>query len=182
MTATSRYGLVYSLWRLFADPFHADTLNILTFQTIGFGSANAARLARPGLGKPVAIARRDLFTVAGGLAVARGQCPAQLDRAAARRRACLAPGPIRAERAGQHGAGRGVRRGPLRALMARVRCSPPIRMAWFDDPVQGIPALCWLWQTGQHCAAQGAWRLVRRHITLLRGDRIDVLPSASSPS
>ncbi len=35
------YGLSYSFWRLFADPFHADTLNILTFKTIGFVAAYA---------------------------------------------------------------------------------------------------------------------------------------------
>ncbi|MGH6614810.1 hypothetical protein [Sphingomonas sp.] len=33
------YGLVYSFWRLFADPFLADTLNIATFKTIGFFAA-----------------------------------------------------------------------------------------------------------------------------------------------
>ncbi|WP_225883217.1 hypothetical protein [Sphingomonas aliaeris] len=30
------YGVIYSFWRAFADPFHADVLNIVTFKTIGF--------------------------------------------------------------------------------------------------------------------------------------------------
>ena len=33
------FGIVYAFWRLFADPFVADTLNILTFKTIGFAGA-----------------------------------------------------------------------------------------------------------------------------------------------
>ncbi len=38
------YGLVYSFWRLFADPFQADTLNILT---------SCATFAGSTCGKPV---------------------------------------------------------------------------------------------------------------------------------
>ncbi|GAA3252763.1 hypothetical protein GCM10020258_09510 [Sphingomonas yabuuchiae] len=47
------YGIVYSLWRLVADPFHADTLNILTFKTIGFFAAYAlvGRTLRWGRGR-----------------------------------------------------------------------------------------------------------------------------------
>lgn len=61
------FGLVYSGWRLWADPFVADTLNAATFKTIGF--FGAWWLARRSLGwePQIALLIAVLFTIANGM-------------------------------------------------------------------------------------------------------------------
>ena len=96
------YGLVYSFWRQFADPFHADTLNIFTFKTIGFAGTYALVARSLGWEKPIAILVAVLFTVASGLALRAGN--AQLNSIGLLPiAAMLAIGMIGAERAGRHG-------------------------------------------------------------------------------
>lgn len=71
------YGLVYSGWRVVADPFLADTLNLFTFKTIGFVAAYAlvARSLRWGRGAGLFVAL--VFTNANGLMVQAGHAQLQ---------------------------------------------------------------------------------------------------------
>ena len=61
------YGIVYSLWRLIADPFHADTLNILTFKTIGFVAAYALVARSLSWGRGAALLVALLWTIASNI-------------------------------------------------------------------------------------------------------------------
>ena len=63
------YGMVYSFWRLFADPFHADTLNIFTFKTIGFVAAYALVSRTLRWGRPAALIVALTWTIANSIAV-----------------------------------------------------------------------------------------------------------------
>ena len=63
------YGLVYSFWRLFADPFQADTLNILTFKTIGFVAAWLLVARTLGWGRGAATLVALLWTVASNISL-----------------------------------------------------------------------------------------------------------------
>jgi len=157
------YGLVYSFWRLFADPFHADTLNILTFKTIGFVGAYALVARSLGWERPIAILVAILFTVASGLALRAGN--AQLNAIGLLPLvAMLAIGVIRAERAGRRG--RAAALGAAFAALMAAWLLTAYYMAWFTILFMGILSLCWLWQTGQ-IAPRKALALVRRHIALL---------------
>src|SRR5205823_5414116 len=66
------YGLVYSFWRLFADPFHADTLNILTFKTIGFVAAWLLVARTLGWGRYAAALVALLWTIASNISLQAG--------------------------------------------------------------------------------------------------------------
>lgn len=62
------YGVIYSFWRLFFDPFLSDTLNIFTLKTLGFfGSYCFARRLAPFDGTVAAFIAL-LFTIASSLA------------------------------------------------------------------------------------------------------------------
>lgn len=157
------YGLVYSFWRLFADPFHADTLNIFTFKTIGFVGAYALVSRSLGWEKPVAILVAILFTVASGLALRAGN--AQLNSIGLLPIvAMLVLGAITAERAGRHRRAAAFG-GAFAALMAAWLLTS-YYMAWFTILFMGILASCWLWQSGQ-IAPRRALALIRRHVIVL---------------
>jgi hypothetical protein len=157
------YGLVYSFWRLFADPFHADTLNIFTFKTIGFVSAYALVARSLGWEKPIALLVAILFTIASGMAIQAGH--AQLHTIG------LLPvvtifgiGMVNAERAGRHG--RSAAFGGAFAAVMAAWFLTSYYLAWFTMLFAGILALCWAWKSGQ-IAPRKAVALARRHIVAL---------------
>lgn len=153
------YGIVYSLRRLVADPFHADTLNILTFKTIGFFAAYAlvARTLCWGRGAAVLVAL--LWTIASNIHLQAVH--AQLQSVALLPLAMmLAITCVRAEGVGRHGAAR-VRAVGLAALMAAWLMTS-YYMAWFTIFSACLFLLCWGVMTGQARPA-AAFALVRRH-------------------
>lgn len=153
------YGVVYSLWRLVADPFHADTLNILTFKTIDFVAAYAlvARTLRWGRGAALLVAL--LWTIASNIYLQAVH--AQLQSVALLPIAMmLAIDCVRAEGDGRRGAAR-VRAVGLAALMAAWLMTS-YYMAWFTLFSACLFLLCWGVMTGQARPA-AAFRLVRRH-------------------
>ncbi|WP_235364699.1 hypothetical protein [Sphingomonas sp. ERG5] len=94
------FGLVYSFWRLFADPFLADTLNVFTFKTIGFFAAYHLVSRSLGWGHRSGLFVALMFTIASGLAAQVGH--AQLHIIALLPLAMtLVIAIVRAERAGQ---------------------------------------------------------------------------------
>ncbi|MGO1303615.1 MAG: hypothetical protein ACTMKV_02400, partial [Sphingomonas parapaucimobilis] len=140
------YGIVYSLWRLIADPFHADTLNILTFKTIGFFAAYTlvARTLRWGRGAAVLVAL--LWTIASNIHLQAVH--AQLQSVALLPLAMmLAITCVRAEGAGRHGAAR-VRAVGLAALMAAWLMTS-YYMAWFTMFSACVVLLCGGVMTGE---------------------------------
>jgi len=153
------YGLVYSFWRLFTDPFHADTLNILTFKAIGFVGAYllVARTFRWGRGAAALVAL--LFTVASNISLQAVH--AQLQSVALLPVAMmLAIAVVRAEREQRHRRAR-LLAVALAALMAAWLLTA-YYMAWFTIFSACLFATCW-------CTLSGNWRpaallrLVRRH-------------------
>lgn len=157
------YGLVYSFWRLFADPFHADTLNIFTFKTIGFVSAYVLVVRSLGWERPIALLIAMLFTVASGMAIQAGH--AQLHTIG------LLPivticgiGMVRAERAGRH-ARSAAFGGGFAAVMAAWFLTS-YYLAWFTMLFAGVLALCWAWKSRQ-IAPRKAAALARRHVVTL---------------
>jgi len=157
------YGLVYSFWRLFADPFHADTLNIATFKTIGFVSAYFLVARSLCWERPIALMIATLFTIASGMAIQAGH--AQLHIIG------LLPivtmlgiGMIRAERAGRHRRSAAFGGGFAAVMAAWFLTS--YYLAWFTILFAGILALCWMWKSGQ-IAPRKAIALARRHIVTL---------------
>jgi len=63
------FGIVYSFWRQWFDPFLSDTLNIATWKTVGFFASYAlvARVLR--WERPIALLVALLFTIANGMIV-----------------------------------------------------------------------------------------------------------------
>ncbi|WCM26103.1 YfhO family protein [Sphingomonas sp. QA11] len=157
------YGLVYSFWRLFADPFHADTLNIFTFKTIGFASAYALVSRSLGWEKPIALLIAILFTIASGMAIQAGH--AQLHTIGLLPVvSMLGLGMVRAERAGRPG--KSAAFGCAFAAVMAAWFITSYYLAWFTMLFAGVLALCWLWKTGQ-LAPRKAIVLARRHIVSL---------------
>ena len=157
------YGLVYSFWRLFADPFHADTLNIVTFKTIGFVSAYLLVSRSLGWERPIALMIAMLFTIASGMAIQAGH--AQLHIIG------LLPivtilgiAMIRAERAGRRSRSAAFGAGFAAVMAAWFLTS--YYLAWFTILFAGILALCWAWKSEQ-LAPRKAVALARRHIVSL---------------
>ena len=153
------YGLVYSLWRLIADPFHADTLNILTFKTIGFMAAYRLVAHALGYRRPAGLLVALLWTISANMSVQAVH--AQLQSVALLPVAMLlAIGATQAERAGRSRAAR-VRAVALAALMAAWLMTS-YYMAWFTLFSAGLFVACWAGLTG-------TWRprvllpLLRRH-------------------
>ncbi len=157
------YGLVYAAWRLVADPFLADTLNIATFKTIGFFAAYAlvARSLRWGRGAGLLVAF--LFTNANGLMVQAGH--AQLQSIALLPVAMiLGVAVCRAEQEGRRTAACLAAAG-LAVLLAAWLFTA-FYMAWFTIFFGAIFAVCWV-------ALSGQWRplallrvVVRHHAVL----------------
>lgn len=142
------YGLVYSFWRLFADPFHADTLNILTFKAIGFVAAYllVARTLRWGRGAATLVAL--LWTVASNISLQvvhqQLQSVALLPVAM-----MLAIAIVRAEQEERYHRAR-LLAVALAALMAAWLLTA-YYMAWFTIFSACLFAVCW-------CALSGNWR------------------------
>jgi hypothetical protein len=153
------YGLVYSFWRLFADPFHADTLNILTFKTIGFVGAYLLVVRTLGWGRGAATLVALLFTVASNISLQvvhqQLQSVALLPVAM-----MLAIAIARAEQKERYRRAR-LLAVALAALMAAWLLTA-YYMAWFTIFSACLFAVCW-------CALSGNWRpaallhLARRH-------------------
>lgn len=140
------YGMVYAFWRLFADPFMADTLNIATFKTVGFFAAYAlvARSLRWGRGAALLVAL--LFTNANGLMVQAGH--AQLQSVALLPVAMLlALAVARAERAGQRRAACAASAGL--ALLLAAWLFTAFYMAWFTIFFGAVFLLCWAGTSGR---------------------------------
>ena len=157
------YGLVYSFWRLFADPFQADTLNIFTFKTIGFVSAYALASKSLGWERLVALLIAMLFTVASGMAIQAGH--AQLHSIGLLPIiGMLALAMLRAERAARHA--RSAAFGAALAALMAAWFLTAYYPAWFTMFFGSILALCWLWKTGQ-IAPRKMLALIRRHVVTL---------------
>lgn len=153
------YGLVYSFWRLIADPLLADTLNIATFKTIGFCAAYAlvARALRWGRGAGLVVAF--VFTNANGLMVQAGHVQlqsvalmpvamllavaiSQAERASRRRAACCAAVVL--------------------ALLMAAWLLTAYYTAWFTIFFTAVFVLCWMLTTG-HWRPQSLLRLAIRY-------------------
>ncbi|MGY2733207.1 hypothetical protein [Sphingomonas sp. UYP23] len=153
------YGVIYSFWRLFADPFQADTLNIATFKAIGFVAAYLLVSRTLRWGRPAALVVALLWTTASSISLQA--IHAQLQSVALLPVAMmLAIAIVRAERDARHRVAR-LLTVPLGALMAAWLLTT-YYMAWFTIFSAGLFTVCW-------CATSGAWRpatlvaLVRRH-------------------
>lgn len=153
------YGLVYSGWRQVADPFHADTLNILTFKTIGFFAAYCLVARTLRWGRPAALLVALLWTVASNISLQAVH--AQLQSVALQPLAMmLAIDIVRAERQRRFGHAR-LRAVALAVLMAAWLLTA-YYMAWFTIFSAGLFVLCWALLSGNWRPA--AWlRLVRDH-------------------
>lgn len=153
------YGLVYSFWRLFADPFLADTLNIATFKSLGFFAAYA--LARRTLGwqRPVALLLALLFTISNNLLVQAGH--AQLVSVALLPLVTmLAIEAGRAELAGRPAMARVL--GVALAALVAAWLMTAYYMAWFTLFFALLLGLCWLAVQGRE-APRAALALLRAH-------------------
>ncbi|WP_343529084.1 hypothetical protein [Sphingomonas sp.] len=153
------YGLSWSFWRLFADPFHADTLNIWTFKTIGFVAAYALVARTLAWGRGAALLVALLWTIASNIHLQAVH--AQLQSVALLPVAMmLAIGCVRAEGEGRPVAAR-VRAVMLAALMAAWLMTS-YYMAWFTIFSACLFVLCWS-VLGGHASPAALWRLARRH-------------------
>jgi len=142
------YGLVYSFWRLFADPFQADTLNIVTFKTIGFVAAWWLVARTLGWGRFAASLVALLWTVSSNIWLQAVHV--QLQSVALLPVAMiLAINVVRAEREGRYRAARSWAVA-LAALMAAWLLTA-YYMAWFTIFSAGLFAVCW-------CVLSGNWR------------------------
>jgi len=145
------YGLIYSFWRLFADPFHADTLNILTFKIIGFVTAYLLVARTIGWGRSAALLVALLWTVASNISLQAVH--AQLQSVALLPIAMmLAITIVRAEREARYLHAR-LLAIALAALMAAWLLTA-YYMAWFTIFSACLFAVCW-------CALSGNWRFAR---------------------
>ena len=140
------YGLVYSFWRLFADPFHADTLNILTFKSIGFVAAYLLVARALGWGRPAALLVAFLWTIASNISLQAVH--AQLQSVALLPVAMLlAIGIVRAELRGAYRTSR-CRAVALAALMAAWLMTS-YYMAWFTIFSACLYIACWVILSGR---------------------------------
>lgn len=152
------YGLVYSFWRLWFDPFVSDTLNAATFKTIGFVASWWLVRRTLGWQAPVALLVAVLFTIANSMAVRAGH--AQLQSVGLLPLAMiLAIVAARAEAAGRRVPARIA--GVALALLMAVWLLTTYYMAWFTLWFACVFVLCWL-------IATGSWR-PGRALALLRG-------------
>jgi len=139
------YGLIYSFWRMWFDPFVSDTLNAATFKTIGFVAS--WWLARRTLGwqAPVALLVAALFTICNSMAV--HAVHAQLQSVGLVPVAMiLAIGAGRAEAAGHRRRARLT--GAALAVLMAAWLVTAYYMAWFTLWFACVFVLCWLVATG----------------------------------
>jgi len=153
------YGLSYSAWRMVADPFHADTLNILTFKTIGFAVAYHLVTRTLGWGRGSALLVALLWSIASNIHLQAVH--AQLQSVALLPVAMiLAIDTVRAELRGERAGARG-RAVALAALMAAWLMTS-YYMAWFTIFSACLFACCWMILSG-NLAPAALIGLVRRH-------------------
>ncbi len=154
------YGLVYAFWRLFADPFHADMLNIATFKTIGFVAAWLLVDRSLRWGRTAALVVALLWTVASSISLQAVH--AQLQSVALLPVAMmLAIAIVRAETVGSRSTAR-LLAIALAALMAAWLLTA-YYMAWFTIFSAGLFVSCWCILAGTWRPA-ALWRLLRDHI------------------
>ena len=157
------FGLVYSFWRIWFDPFLADTLNAATFKTIGFVASWWLVRRTLGWQAPVALLVATLFTINNAMALqavhAQLQSVALLPVAMT-----LAIGAVRAEAAGQRTGARIA--GVLLALLLAAWLITGFYMAWFTIWFACVFVACWLVSTGNWRPA-AALSLARAHIGTL---------------
>jgi hypothetical protein len=153
------YGLSYSFWRLFADPFHADTLNVLTFKTIGFVAAYVlvARTLGWGVGAATLVAL--LWTVSSNISLQAVHVQLQ-SVALLPVVMMLAIEIVRAEQDG-HGRRARVLVVALAAVMAAWLLTA-YYMAWFTIFSAGLYVACWF-VLGDHRHPAAVLALIRRH-------------------
>jgi hypothetical protein len=138
------FGVVYSVWRHWFDPFLADTLNVATWKTLGFFASYV--LARRILcwERPVALLLATLFTIANGMTVqslhAQLQSVALLPVVA-----ILTLLLIRSEQAGERRKAALLAVG-LAALLG-LWFMTGFYLAFFTLYFVLILGLCWLWTT-----------------------------------
>lgn len=157
------YGLVYSFWRIWFDPFLSDTLNAATFKTIGFFAC--LWLVRRTLGwqAPVALLVAAIFTIANGMALQ--VVHAQLQTVALFPLAMiLAITAFRTGTAGQHWRARLAAAGLC--LLTGAWLLTAFYTAWFAIWFGCMFVLCWLVRTGDWRPARFA-ALLRPHLTML---------------
>lgn len=148
------YGLVFSFWRQWFDPFLSDTLNIATWKTLGFFASYllVARVLR--WERPVAILVAVLFTIANGMAVQAVHAQLQLV-ALIPVVASLAMLLMRAELAGRRG--RAATLAASLAALLGLWLLTGYYLAWFTCYFTVILALCWLWTLGPR-----RWQVLRQ--------------------
>jgi hypothetical protein len=143
------FGMVYSFWRVIADPFLADTLNIFTFKAIGFFAAYALVSRSLGWGRSGGLFVALFWTIANGMVVQAGH--AQLHSIGLLPVAMmLAIAIVRAERCGRHRRSRSL--GIALAALIAAWLLTAYYMAWFTIFFAALFTLCW-------CGASGRWRL-----------------------
>lgn len=155
------FGLVYSFWRIWFDPFLADTLNAATFKTIGFFASWWLVRRTLGWQAPVALLVATLFTINNAMALqavhaqlqAIGLLPVAM---------ILAITLVRAEAAGNRTAAR--IRGVLLALLLAAWLMTGFYTAWFTIWFACVFVACWLVATGNWRPA-AALALARDHRT-----------------
>ncbi|WP_242182233.1 hypothetical protein [Sphingomonas sp. CARO-RG-8B-R24-01] len=139
------YGVVYSFWRLFADPLLADTLTIATFKTIGFFAAYRLVVRVLGWERLAGLMVAMVFTNANGLMVQAGHAQVQTV-------ALLPVAMILAFLAAREARGRRPIRGGLwamaLALLMAAWLLTAYYMAWFTLVFATLFALCWMMTSG----------------------------------
>lgn len=157
------FGLSYSFWRIWADPFLADTLNAATFKTIGFLASWWLVRRTLGWQMPVALLVATLFTISNGMALqavhAQLQAIGLLPLAM-----ILAIGAVRAEDAGQRTKARLT--GGLLALLMGAWLMTGFYTAWFTLWFGCVFTACWL-IASDNWRPTAALALLRAHLPTL---------------
>lgn len=157
------YGLVYSFWRVWFDPFLSDTLNAATFKTLGFFSSWWLVRRTLGWQAPVALLVAALFTIANGMALQAVH--AQLQTVALFPVAMiLAIGATRAEIARRHWRARII--ATALCMLTGAWLLTAFYTAWFVIWFGCMFVLCWMISTGNWRPAVLAG-LLRPHLATI---------------
>ena len=157
------YGLVYSFWRLFFDPFLSDTLNIATFKTIGFFATYGLVTRTLGWERPIALLVALIFTVSNNLMVQAGHAQVQ-SITLLPLLAILAIAAWRAGAAGRDGRARLL--GSAAAALMAAWLLTAFYMAWFTLFFTAVLALCWLFTSGPRPLHRAAGLVRAQFVTL----------------
>ena len=157
------YGLVYSFWRMWFDPFLSDMLNAASFKTVGFLASWWLVRRTLGWQAPVALLVAALFTIANGMTLQAVH--AQLQTVALFPLAMiLAIAAVRAEAAGRHWCARLAALGLC--LLVGAWLLTAFYTAWFAIWFGCMFVLCWLISTRNWRPAALA-RLLRPHLATI---------------